>query len=1822
MKNPSKQAATMVEAYQNHFIGRVGPAARSVVNRYERTPGTEESVLSIRGPFLQALDVPNWSDRSWESFCRQQNINPLIRTAFSDLGFRRLYDFQERTVETIQEGNDTVVTASTGRGKTEAWLIPILDHILEEKRDESDTRVKAMLIYPTKALAQDQFKRLVQYLYRINEQWPSSEQITIGIYDGDTPTNVGSRAQGYLQSSFKYFKCPGRNDDLEKCRNCGQGVRIHHAGQRYELQPEKRQCLDDVPLDFIHLTKDQILNDGVDILLTNPDTINRKLVNVNAPDEHDSFIYDPEFLVFDEVHTYDGLFGSYTATLTKRLRALRSQGDHDDLQVIASSATVENDVELFRKISGAETIAHVDEQPRSLTPQPVEELPPALVDAEISEGDLVAFARGEAEPALLEGLSFDVDSATHDDDRLRELLQDELFDFFTQSNPTSVGSAMQQFHSELSATPRPYPEILELIQSRFSLERSEAETALANFQTLGTFSGLLENRTHLFSWPLDGFYACASCDAVYRSPQESCQKCGYAFVTRSAYCRGCNDEALVAWYCPACDQLEPYIPSDEGEVAIEDEHYCQRCNLARDIEVRSLRVTFHPRLRCQACGHETDRSTTTNCDDCGVDMVHTDPETLSCPNPACETTQSYEGGCAKCGGQYRPVTGDGVIDCTRCGETHGDPTECDCGGSLTQTRMLPWVCRNDECQRLYFEDPPDSCECGSSYTFAKKGLYEVFEDTFCKDCGTASVDGESCDCSAETTQREGSHQTFKTVEPSGKIRPISSIRAVAPCTHQSLQYDPDKRYDELVRGPGNLAVTTAQYLLRTIADTEGYDSAKLLSFSDSHRDMKELDRDFSEPEVGTLLDQCLVEALQADDEPWVDLETVLDGAMARIDALHDALAPPDDIRSLSFDLKSELIGTARRHKEVEVAIRDRLRRRAVPHRYSHRYREYGGSLAENGLLDVRLTPAQHESLSSHHRAVLHELVATGNDCPVSDLQEASPDDIEPVLDELAQMDLLRIDDEYVQFEVASLQVTVAGNSDNIQYDPTNGSIDLTLDAQFGTRSGRGVPFETSLEDLATPSHPRFTGRAYRLLFSETRILLSRVYHGMTDKRERRELEYLFREGNYPHFLSSGPTMELGVDIGALDALLLYGTPPNMNAYLQRIGRAGRSSNASLVHSVSQRNPIDYYYYEKPEELMAADPQPVPLKEYNREVLRVSLTWAVFDYIAANFSIPWDVERRGRYKTVSGGDTFKPTQPTRDDDAAKLSHVMSVRTGELELDTTHSQLEVLDTIVHDYRSEIEEYLRSMLDHQFCPRCSRKYAPSEEIQRCHSEDCRGSVEYALDVYGDLADEAVTEFSERYLDSYSSYVNGLESELETVSQEANQARRERRRVSTPEEARQLLSEREGLLDRKTALEQRLGRVQRLEYVEFLRESRQSRYAFDMRTVSDNVGVSLVDSDGDEYTTRSLSDNDGRAVKMAISELHPEAAYLDNGDPYVVSQLSIDDFESSELRRRVGEANASDVAEQYVCPACQTVYESPDVECECDAETHLIRSRLVSPDAVTAHRSDLVMSNGLTTARSVYENTNQDIQNTYAERETSTLSFDPTETFALTTADGETLGSLEFGAFTVLVHASEYRAKYKNGEVDAQPTPFTVCGDPDCTGIVYDDAEDRSRCSANADHRPTGEEGTEFVRLGYAYDTNGIRIDLGTTEKSHVLAHGFRLALQYLGGVSIRDLTEVTHDGDSTAVDVFDAQEGGSGVARLLVSGATSDTDNFATAIDLIETHIDCDCDDGCPLCLYQYGCDTRNRSDTFDKEGIVEMLAESDVQLINQTEAETKE
>ncbi|WP_226013623.1 DEAD/DEAH box helicase [Halomicrobium salinisoli] len=1834
MDDPVARAEQMQDAYHDYFIGRGGRAARSVANRL----ADGEDLTGMRGPYLQALDIPNWSGRTWDAFARSARLEPHIRRAFTKIGFERLYDFQERSIEAILDGDDTVITAATGRGKTEAWLIPILDSILDDKRtgsEDGDTSVKATLIYPTKALAQDQLKRLLQYLYRINKQLPSEKQITVGIYDGDTPRNVGeSGAEGYLNATFRHFECPGYNDELVKCQDCGGGVRIRNTGARFKLIPEKADCEDDdpndVPLDFLRLTKNDILEEGVDILLTNPDTINYRLINTNADDEHERFVYEPDFLVFDEVHTYDGLFGSYTSTLMKRIQSLRDERGVDDLQLVASSATVENDVELFQKVSGAVDVTQVSESPRDIEGDVPATVPEALTSQRLSV-DRILRATASSDDAVPGLDAFDYtleDASSYDRDRRETLVADALFDHLTEVEDDPGAQVVRYVHQLLYEDPLTRAQLHEEVATTLDLDDDETSTLVSNVRTLGEFSGMLENRSHVFSWPIDGFYACPSCDTTYRSPQDGCRKCGFDFVTRATYCRHCSDEHLAAWYCPSCDQLEPYTPTEHGTVDQDEEHICRRCEQARDEPIQMVRVTFQPFLECHDCGHQTERTTTRDCPECGSKTVRTDEATFTCVNPQCEADHAVDRVCDHCGGtDFRLATVDGQFDCPDCGTTYDEreqaPGQCvDCGSSLTSTRFLPWVCGNDNCNRIHFEDSPDPCDCGES-AFVKWGLFEIHDDQHCRSCDTAFLGDEGCDCDdPDVHPRTGHHQAYKTIDTRGQIHTMSSQRSAIPCPHAFARYEFGRRFDELMRGPGNLAVTTSQYMLRRVADEEGQQAAKLLSFADSHRDMKELSRDFSEPEAETLLDQLLIESASARDDDsesrWIPFSRVLEDALDIVDEVNDALEPPQVARSVEFDLKSRLKDQPRKRWDDDDALRDRLTRRTIEHTYSQRLGERDGSLAEAGLIDVRFAPGLDE-LESDERAIVRELVDEGNDYRVADFTPPSPDrPAEAVVADLVDRDILTYGhtEDYVSFDPSVLAITVAGAGASIRFDPDTEQYYTTLHHQFGLDPAAAVPSNASLTERASITHPRFTQRAHRAEYSQTRILISEEYLGATNKRKRRELEYLFREENYPHHLSSGPTMELGVDIGDLDALLLYGTPPNMNAYLQRVGRAGRSSHSSMVHSVSQRNPIDYYYYDHPDELIDTEPTPVPLNEHNEEVLRVSLSWGIFDYVAANFTIPWDVSHHGRARSIDGGDTHHRRGTLDDserDDASKLTHVMSLSADTLSLGATDSKLDVLGEVVDDYYQDVADYLESLLDYRYCEECERRYAAADDHETCTKSDCDGDVRYAKDEFGHLVEDVLEHFETRYITGYRDYRQSLEAELSSLKERNRELRRDQQRAGADERAR-IMRERSSLKDRIEVLEEYLTELGSSSYFDFLRESRESKFDFSMRSVASTAGLTLVD---EGYDRRNVGDQEsGRAMQMALSELHPGAAYLDGGETYTVARVRFDDKASSDLRDTVSDAvDGDDLAEELVCPACRASHPLDTQECDCDSDAPLKRRRLAVLDSVDAYHDNLKLTTEGDEARYLHDEPNKPVQNTYAERETSILEFDPDRAFELRDAEGEALGTIEYGDYSVLLHTESYKTKYKSGEVDPQQTPFEVCGEENCPGVIYRDADDERRCSADPEHFPNGRGAdSEFVRLGYQYETQGIRVELDDRELSHTLAHGLRVALQYLGGVTIRDLAEYVGEDH---VDVFESQEGGADVAQLLFEQTDGEYRAFDRAISLVRDQFDCDCENGCPSCLYQYGCDVRNDQRSFDRDRLREFLDRGDLTIQSVTD-----
>ena len=99
-----------------------------------------------------------------------------------DSGIQKLYSHQAEMFDKAIDGENVVITTSTASGKTLSFLLPVVQKIL------NDPKSRAIFIYPTKALASDQFRNLIPLL-----EYFGKNKIQAGIYDGDTPVNERSK---------------------------------------------------------------------------------------------------------------------------------------------------------------------------------------------------------------------------------------------------------------------------------------------------------------------------------------------------------------------------------------------------------------------------------------------------------------------------------------------------------------------------------------------------------------------------------------------------------------------------------------------------------------------------------------------------------------------------------------------------------------------------------------------------------------------------------------------------------------------------------------------------------------------------------------------------------------------------------------------------------------------------------------------------------------------------------------------------------------------------------------------------------------------------------------------------------------------------------------------------------------------------------------------------------------------------------------------------------------------------------------------------------------------------------------------------------------------------------------------------------------------------------------------------------------------------------------------------------------------------------------------------------------------------------------------
>ena len=102
--------------------------------------------------FITAIRRLPETEARYEEF--PPGIDPRLRAALSRRGIDRLYTHQARAIEHALAGRHVVVTTPTASGKTLCYNIPVMNGIL------ADPATRALYLFPTKALAQDQLAEL------------------------------------------------------------------------------------------------------------------------------------------------------------------------------------------------------------------------------------------------------------------------------------------------------------------------------------------------------------------------------------------------------------------------------------------------------------------------------------------------------------------------------------------------------------------------------------------------------------------------------------------------------------------------------------------------------------------------------------------------------------------------------------------------------------------------------------------------------------------------------------------------------------------------------------------------------------------------------------------------------------------------------------------------------------------------------------------------------------------------------------------------------------------------------------------------------------------------------------------------------------------------------------------------------------------------------------------------------------------------------------------------------------------------------------------------------------------------------------------------------------------------------------------------------------------------------------------------------------------------------------------------------------------------------------------------------------------------------
>lgn len=237
----------------------------------------------------------------------------------------------------ISEGNtdrSNVVTASTGGGKTEAFLFPTLAYAITANKAGIEGN-KAVLTYPRRDLCNNQFERTFSYITDLNKRLGELE----ASFDA-APLTLSIQHGGRGDVTLPCPYCDGELSPAEGYQNthfvCSESER-HEI--RYASTGRKK---------------------AADLIITTQSSLHRRLMDHYGNDALWEQSYPTKFLVLDEVHIYTDQAGMNVANVVRRFKqAVNYRAPEQSPSLVASSATIENAEEFTKRIFDTRTARRI-----------------------------------------------------------------------------------------------------------------------------------------------------------------------------------------------------------------------------------------------------------------------------------------------------------------------------------------------------------------------------------------------------------------------------------------------------------------------------------------------------------------------------------------------------------------------------------------------------------------------------------------------------------------------------------------------------------------------------------------------------------------------------------------------------------------------------------------------------------------------------------------------------------------------------------------------------------------------------------------------------------------------------------------------------------------------------------------------------------------------------------------------------------------------------------------------------------------------------------------------------------------------------------------------------------------------------------------------------------------------------------------------------------------------------------------------------------------------------------------------------------------------